>query len=262
MGPHQLSCRQRHHPADHRLADRTSRTPQLFPAVDRDLHAELRAVRNGRQPRSIDPVPRDPGAGGRWPPALQPGRAARRVPAGKAGRRDDAVRLRRPDRAHRRADPGRLDHRLVFVAMGFPDQCARRSPCTRRLLGNAARPGLSDGAARGTEAAAISIRHDRSVPARHRYRLLGSDAQQGTGVGLAGRPALARTDIGGALCGGPRRACRLGAAASQPRGQLSDRCASAISPGAASSSFALMPRSTPPAPRCRGCSSRCSATMP
>ena len=44
-----------------------------------------------RQPRAIDPVPRHPGSGGRRPAALKPGCAARRLPARKAGRGDDAV---------------------------------------------------------------------------------------------------------------------------------------------------------------------------
>ena len=42
MGHHQLPRRQRHHPADHRLAVGASRPPQLLPVVDRRLHPRLR----------------------------------------------------------------------------------------------------------------------------------------------------------------------------------------------------------------------------
>jgi hypothetical protein len=38
MGSHQLPRCQRHHPADHRMVERTSVTPQLFPGVDCDIY--------------------------------------------------------------------------------------------------------------------------------------------------------------------------------------------------------------------------------
>src|SRR5262249_29560775 len=65
MGHHQLPCRQRHHPADHRLVVGSSRPSQLLPAVDSRIHPCLGAVWNGHQSRSADPVPRAAGLGGR-----------------------------------------------------------------------------------------------------------------------------------------------------------------------------------------------------
>ena len=58
----------------------------------------------------------------------------------------------------------------------------------------APRPGLSRRPAPGAEEAAVPVRLDRPVAAGHRHGLLGSDAQQGTGMGLAGRSVLARAD--------------------------------------------------------------------
>ena len=53
----------------------------------------------------------------------------------------------------------------------------------------------------GAEEAAVPFRLDRFVAAGHRHGLLGSDAQQGPGVGLARRSVLARADVGHSLCG-------------------------------------------------------------
>ena len=87
----------------------------------------FRTVRNGRQSRSADPVPRHPGPGRRRPAAEQSGRAAGCFPAGKAGHGDDAVRLGRSARAGGRSDPRRLADGPVPVAVGLSDQCAGRS---------------------------------------------------------------------------------------------------------------------------------------
>ena len=54
-------------------------------------------------------------------------------------------------------------------------------------------------AACGVAEAAVPFRLDRPVAAGDRHGLLGSDAQQGTGMGLAGRSLLARADAG-AFC--------------------------------------------------------------
>ncbi len=120
-------------------------------------------------------------------------------PVEKQGMAMTLVRFRRPDRADRRSDPGRLDHRLLFVALDFSDQCAGRSPGVYRLLGAAARSGLSGRPAHRIAEAAVPFRLDRPVPARHRHGLLGGDAEQRSGMGLAGRSVLAHPDPGGSL---------------------------------------------------------------
>ena len=66
---------------------------------------------------SADPVPRRPGSRGRRPATQQPGGLAGRVPAGKARRSHDAVRLCCADRASGRPDPGRLDNGLLLLAL-------------------------------------------------------------------------------------------------------------------------------------------------
>ena len=99
VGHHQLPGRQRLRPADHRLALRPLRPPQLFPVVDRRLHPRLGALRHGHQPSATDPVPRAPGPGRRRTPAVQPGGPAGQLPAREAGRGHDDVRRRRPARA-------------------------------------------------------------------------------------------------------------------------------------------------------------------
>ena len=57
-------------------------------------------------------------------------------------------------------------------------------------------PDYLTAAARRVAEAAAQLRRHRPVAAGHRHRLLGSDAQQGPGMGLAGRPVLARADAG------------------------------------------------------------------
>ena len=91
-------------------------------------------VWNGGQSRSAHPVPHHSGSGGRRSAAQQPSRSAGRLPAGKAGRGDDAVRLGGPARAGRRSDTRWLADGPVPVAMGLFDQCACRSPGTWRML--------------------------------------------------------------------------------------------------------------------------------
>jgi hypothetical protein len=54
----------------------------------------------------------------------------------------------------------------------------------------------------------------------HRHGLLGSNAQQGPGVGLVERSILACADVGHSLCGGSGWVDLLGVAQPQPRGQF------------------------------------------
>ena len=67
------------------LAVRLGQT-ELFSDLDRGLHARLRPVRHGDEPRNADRVPRAARAGRRRIATLEPGRAARCVSAGKARR--------------------------------------------------------------------------------------------------------------------------------------------------------------------------------
>ena len=60
--------------------------------------------------------------------ALQPGRAARRLPAREAGRRPDDVRRRGPAGAGRRPDAGRLSHGPVRLALDLLHQRPGRRP--------------------------------------------------------------------------------------------------------------------------------------
>ena len=59
---------------------------ELFPAVDRRLHARVGPVRHGDEPGRADRRPRAARAGRRRIAAVQPGRPARRVSAGEARR--------------------------------------------------------------------------------------------------------------------------------------------------------------------------------
>ena len=83
---------------------------------------------------SADPVSRHPGSRGRRSATRQSGDIAGRLPAGKARRSHDAVRLCRADRAHRRPDLGRLDNGHLQLALGIFDQRARRSVGLWRML--------------------------------------------------------------------------------------------------------------------------------
>ena len=154
VGHHQLPGRQRHHPADHRLALGPPRPPQLLPAVDRRLHPRLGAVRHGHQPGADHPVPGDPGPGRRRTPAVQPGRPARQLPAREAGRGHDDVRRRGPARAGRRPDAGRLARRSTTTGAGSSTSTSRWA-CSASwlLLLPGRRPGLPQAGA-GRAAAA------------------------------------------------------------------------------------------------------------
>ena len=220
MGHHQLPCRQRDHPADHRLADRASRAPQLLPAVDRRLHPRLRAVWHGHESRPTDPVPRDPGPCRRWSSAVEPGRAAGRLPGRAARHGHDAVRPGRADRARRRSDARRLDHRQLLLAVGVLDQRPRRPPGPGCMCPHTPGSRLPHGTAHGVAQATVQLRRRWPVAAGHRHRLLGGDAQQGPGMGLAGRPVLACADAGDLVRRGPGRADLLGTAPSQSGGQF------------------------------------------
>ena len=84
--------------------------------------------------RSADPVPRHPGSRGRRSATRQSGDIAGRLPAGKARRSHDAVRLCCADRAGARSDLGRLDNGHLQLALVLFDQRARRDPGVHRLL--------------------------------------------------------------------------------------------------------------------------------
>ena len=64
-GHHQPPCRQRLHPTDYGLVERSSGSPQLLPGVDCNIYFQFSAVWTRRQFGSADPVPRRPGSRGR-----------------------------------------------------------------------------------------------------------------------------------------------------------------------------------------------------
>ena len=194
VGPHQLPGRQRHHPADLGLDLGPPRPPQLLPAVDRRLHHRLGAVRHGHQPGPTDPVPGDPGPGRRRAPAVQPGRAAGQLPAREAGRGHDDVRHRGPARAGRRPDAGRLSHGQLRLALDLLHQSPGRRPRLPGELLPGRRPGLPQARAGGAAPPPAELRLHRLGAARSDHVLLGSHAQQGAGMGLAGRSLLAGAD--------------------------------------------------------------------
>ena len=116
-------------------------------------------------------------------------------------------------------------------------------------------------AAHGVAQATVQLRLDRPVAAGDRRGLLGSDAQQGTGMGLAGRSLLARADAGDSLRCGPGRADLLGAAPSQSRGQFPPLAGTQLRHLLHHHLLCLCACSMAPARRCPACCSRCSATM-
>ena len=124
------------------------------------------------------------------------------------------------------------------------------------------RSGLPQARAGGAAPPAAELRLHRPGAARPGHVELGSDAQQGAGVGLVQRPVLA-----GADAVHPVR-CRAGLpdlpgdCGSPTRWSTSGRWASGTSRPPASSSSVPTACSTAPARRCRACSSPCSATTP
>jgi len=114
------------------------------------------------------------------------------------------------------SDPGRLADGPVPVAVGLFHQCASRSLGTWRMLRPSPRAGISCERANGAEDAAVPFRLDRFVAASDHHDQLGSDVQQGIGVGLAGRSILACADVGHSLCHGSRWVDLLGVAQPNP----------------------------------------------
>ena len=74
------------------------------------------------------------------------------------------------------------------------------------------RPRLPESPIRRIEKTAASVRLSRSWSSSHYHGLLGSDAQQGTGVGLAGRPLLAGANAVNPFFAGPGKPDPLGVA--------------------------------------------------
>ena len=108
-------------------------------------------------------------------------------PPEKQGAAHDDVRRRGPAGAGRRPDAGRLSHRQLRLALDLLHQ----SPCGRpRLPGElppGRRPGLPQARAGGAAPPPAQLRLHRPGAARSDHVVLGSDAQQGAGVGLVQR---------------------------------------------------------------------------
>ena len=82
----------------------------------------------GHQPRTVDPVPGDPGRGRRRAPARQPGDPDRQLPAREAGHGHDGVRRGGADRPGHRPDAGWLYHGQLQLALDLPHQLPDRRP--------------------------------------------------------------------------------------------------------------------------------------
>ena len=194
VGDHQLPGRQRHHPADLRLALGPPGPPQLFPAVDRRLHHRLGAVRHGHQPGADHPVPGDPGlAGGGLQPSSQ-GVLLDAFPPEKQG----AARRCSASRPCSAPVVGptlggyltvNYDWRWIFY-INVPVGVLALVVCYFVVED----PDLPEAGAGRAATQAAELRLHRPGPARPGHVLLGNHAQQGAGVGLAGRPVLAGAD--------------------------------------------------------------------
>ena len=92
VGHHELPGRERHHPADLRLAGDAAGAAELFSAVDRRVHARLGAVRHGDQSGRADRGPRAARTGRRRIATVQPGILLDAFPPEKQGAGDDRVR--------------------------------------------------------------------------------------------------------------------------------------------------------------------------
>ncbi len=165
-----------------------------FLHLDCRLHHRLGALRHGNQPRATDPVPGDPGPGRRRTPALQPGDPAGQLPARETGRRPDDVRHRGLAGAGRRPDAGGLSHSQLRLAVDLLHQHPSRRARLPGVLLPGRRPGLPQEGAGRAAAAAAEFRLHRPGAAHPDHVELGSDAQQGAGVGLVQRPVLAGAD--------------------------------------------------------------------
>ena len=178
------------------------------------------AVRHGHEPDHADRGPRAPGPGWRRAPALQPGRPARCLSPRKAGHGDDRVRHGGAARTRRRADARRLHHGQLRLALDLLPERPRRSPGAAHVQPPGGRPGLPGGAARRRPPPAPALRPARPGAAGGDDGLLGGDAEQGAGVGLARRSVPPRADPAGAVPRLPGDADRPGAPDRQSAHQL------------------------------------------
>ena len=214
------------------------------------------------QPGADHPVPGDPGPGRRRTPAEQPGGLAGQLPAREAGHGHDDVRHRGPDRAHRRPDAGRLARGQLRLALDLLHQRPGGPAGAGQLLLPGQGSGLPQAGAGRAAPQAAELRLHRPGAARAGHGQLGNHAQQGAGVGLAGRPVLASADADHVCSCWGSASLSSGRCGLPTRSSTSACWASATSPCAASSSSAPSPCCTPPAFRCRPCSRPCSATTP
>ena len=220
VGHHQLPGRQRHDLADHRLDLRPPGPPQLLPAVDRRLHHRLGALRRGHQPGQLILFRVIQGlAGG----GLQPSSQAILLDSfppekqGAAQTMFGVAALLAPVVGPTLGGYLTVNYnwRWIFYinlpvgAVGFlasyflvddPDYLKKE------------RAELTSPAAQ--------FRLHRPGAARPDHVVLGSDAQQGAGVGLVRRPVLAGADAVHPFRRRAGRPDRPGTADCQPGGQL------------------------------------------
>ena len=122
LGAHELSRRQRSHPADQRLAVGRDRPQALLHGLRRRVHGELGAVRARAQSADADLLPRASGHRRRGHGAERAGDARRHFSREQAPDRIRALRGRRAGGTDRRSDARRLAHRQSVLALDFPHQ--------------------------------------------------------------------------------------------------------------------------------------------
>ncbi len=175
MGAHELSGRQRHHPADDGMARRCVRPKAPADGVNHGVHPGVAALRSRADAVAAGGLPHHSGHHGRRAAAPLAGGAAGVVPAARARQGDGLLGARHRRRADHRAGAGRMAHRDLQLALGLLHQPARR----HRLAADGAavplRPAVHQ-APRGTRHRLLGHR-----PAGGRDRRAAVRARQGPG---------------------------------------------------------------------------------
>src|SRR5579863_7809145 len=194
MGHHELSCGECDNPADLWMARAAAREAKLFSTLDRGVYLGVRLMRNGWKPHLYNRIARRAGRGWRRLATVEPGGSVRRLPAGEARTGDDGLWDGGASCAGRRADARGLYHRQLRLALDLLSECSGRSLGFFHVPRPGHRSGIPAGRACQEPRSEAALRYAGSLPANGDDGLLGGDAQQGTGVGLARRSLLPGAD--------------------------------------------------------------------